>query len=64
MSRLARTWLSGLFVAGALAWGAGTAAAEPIRIGIANFGEHPQLAASIAGFKKAMAENGFVSGAP
>ena len=45
------TWLSGLVVAGAMAWGLGTAAADPIRIGIANFGEHPQLNASIAGFK-------------
>jgi len=59
---LLKIWLSGLFVAGALAWGAGTAAAEPIRIGIANFGEHPQLNAAIAGFKKAMAESGFVEG--
>ena len=50
------TWLSGLVVAGAMAWGLGTAAADPIRIGIANFGEHPQLNASIAGFKKALAE--------
>ncbi|MCK3777135.1 ABC transporter substrate-binding protein [Ensifer sesbaniae] len=56
------TWLSGLVVAGAMAWGLGTAAADPIRIGIANFGEHPQLNASIAGFKKALAENGFVEG--
>ncbi|MBN9054439.1 MULTISPECIES: ABC transporter substrate-binding protein [unclassified Shinella] len=62
MSRLEKTWLSGLVVAGALAWGAATAAAEPIRIGIANFGEHPQLSASITGFKKALSENGFVEG--
>ncbi|OCP10078.1 MULTISPECIES: ABC transporter substrate-binding protein [unclassified Ensifer] len=62
MSRLKSTWLSGLVVAGTLVMGAGTAAADPIRIGIANFGEHPQLNASIAGFKKALAENGFVEG--
>ena len=62
MSRLTKSLVSGLVLAGALALGAAQALAEPIRIGIANFGEHPQLAASIAGFKKAMAENGFVEG--
>lgn len=41
-------------------WGA--AEAEPVRIGIANFGEHPQLAASVAGFKKALADSGFAEG--
>ncbi|MHA6686467.1 ABC transporter substrate-binding protein [Mesorhizobium sp. A556] len=55
-------WLSGLVLAGAFMAGVATAAADPIRIGIANFGEHPQLNASIAGFKKALAENGFVEG--
>ncbi|MBD9371368.1 ABC transporter [Rhizobium sp. ARZ01] len=54
-------WLSGIVLAGAL-MAAGSAAADPIRIGIANFGEHPQLNASIVGFKKALAENGFVEG--
>ena len=37
-------------------------AADPIRIGIANFGEHPQLNASIDGFKKALADNGYRRG--
>src|SRR5690606_34195298 len=55
-------WHSALAVAGAFAMGIATASAEPIRIGIANFGEHPQLNASIAGFKKALADNGFVEG--
>jgi putative ABC transport system substrate-binding protein len=55
-------WLSGIILAGAVLAAAGAAMAEPIRIGIANFGEHPQLNASIAGFKKAMAENGFEEG--
>ncbi|PSJ63265.1 ABC transporter substrate-binding protein [Kumtagia ephedrae] len=62
MRKLKSGLLSGLVVAGALIAGLGGAAAEQIRIGIANFGEHPQLAASIAGFKKALAENGFVEG--
>lgn len=55
-------WLSSLVVAGAFMAGVATASAEPIKIAIANFGEHPQLNASIAGFKKALADNGFVEG--
>ena len=55
-------WLSSLVVAGAFMAGVASASAEPIKIAIANFGEHPQLNASIAGFKKALAENGFVEG--
>ncbi|MCA0239647.1 MAG: ABC transporter substrate-binding protein [Proteobacteria bacterium] len=38
------------------------AAAEPKRIAIANFGEHPQLNAVAAGFKKALADAGFAEG--
>lgn len=55
-------WLSGVVLAGAFMASVAVAAADPIRIGIANFGEHPQLNASIEGFKKALAENGFVEG--
>ncbi len=62
MFRSKSGWLSGLVLAGSLVAGMVTAAADPIRIGIANFGEHPQLNASIAGFKKALADNGFVEG--
>ncbi|MEO5325602.1 ABC transporter substrate-binding protein [Mesorhizobium sp. CC13] len=62
MRNLKSGLLSGLVLAGALAASLGAAIAEPIKIGIANFGEHPQLNASIAGFKKALAENGFVEG--
>ncbi|MGI6851834.1 ABC transporter substrate-binding protein [Mesorhizobium sp. 1B3] len=54
--------LSGIMLAGALMSGLGAAVADPIRIGIANFGEHPQLNASIDGFKKALAEAGYVEG--
>ncbi len=61
MSKSKFAWLSGMVVAGALLV-AGTAAADPVRVGIANFGEHPQLNASIASFKKAMADNGLVEG--
>lgn len=62
MKSLKSRLLSGLLVAGALAAGLGAAVADPIKIGIANFGEHPQLNASIDGFKKALADNGFVEG--
>ncbi|MCA0274546.1 MAG: ABC transporter substrate-binding protein [Proteobacteria bacterium] len=54
--------LSGLILAGALATSLSAAIADPVKIGIANFGEHPQLNAAIAGFKKALAENGFAEG--
>ncbi len=62
MKKSTSRWLSGLVLAGAFMASVATAAAEPIKIAIANFGEHPQLNASIAGFKKALADNGFVEG--
>lgn len=62
MRKLKSGLLSGLLLAGALAAGIGAAMADPIKIGIANFGEHPQLNASIAGFKKALADAGYVEG--
>lgn len=62
MRNLKSGLLSGLVFAGALAVSLGAAVADPIKIGIANFGEHPQLNAAIAGFKKSLAENGFVDG--
>lgn len=40
----------------------GAAAAETVRIGIANFGEHPQLSDAVQGFKDALAEDGFAEG--
>ena len=62
MKSLKFALLSGVLLAGAFIAGIGSAAADPTRIGIANFGEHPQLNAAIAGFKKALAANGFVEG--
>lgn len=62
MRNLKSGLMSGLVLAGALAVGLGAAVADPIKIGIANFGEHPQLNAAVAGFKKALAENGYVDG--
>lgn len=55
-------WLNKVVAAGALMACIGAASAEPIRIGIANFGEHPQLNASIVGFKKALTAGGYVEG--
>jgi len=52
-------FLSALF-AGAFA--ASTAFADPVKIGIANFGEHPQLNTAVAGFKKALTAAGYVEG--
>ncbi|NIZ01178.1 ABC transporter substrate-binding protein [Thalassospira lucentensis] len=54
--------LSGLVVAGSLFAAMSSASADTIKVGIANFGEHPQLNAAIAGFKEGMSENGFVDG--
>lgn len=62
MRKSTSKWLSSLVVAGAFMASVATASAEPVKIAIANFGEHPQLNASIAGFKKALADNGFVEG--
>ena len=49
-------------LATALVTAVGAAWAEPIKIAIASFGDHPQLNASIAGFKKQLAAEGFVEG--
>lgn len=54
--------ITSLMAVGLMLAATGSAAADPIRIGIANFGEHPPLNAAIAGFKQALAENGFVEG--
>jgi putative ABC transport system substrate-binding protein len=54
--------LSGLIVAGAFAASLATAVADPIKIGVANFGEHPQLNAAIAGFKQALTDGGYAEG--
>lgn len=50
----------GAVVAGLFA--AGAAFAEPAKIGIANFGEHPQLSAAITGFKQGLADSGMADG--
>ncbi|MGH2397200.1 MAG: ABC transporter substrate-binding protein [bacterium] len=62
MSKRKNGWLNQVLVAAAWVACVGAASAEPIRIGIANFGEHSQLNAAITGFKKALAEDGFVEG--
>ncbi|EKF40383.1 hypothetical protein NA8A_20832 [Nitratireductor indicus C115] len=62
MTRKSALWLRGLAAAGALFFSLGAANADPIRIGIANFGEHPQLNAAIEGFKQALTGNGYEEG--
>ena len=54
-------WLSTL-TAAALITCSGAAVAQPKRVAVANFGEHPQLNFAIVGFKRAMTESGFVEG--
>lgn len=53
------TFLSAI-IAGVFA--ASTALADPIKVGIANFGEHPQLNTAVKGFKKALTAAGYVEG--
>ncbi|WP_367717702.1 ABC transporter substrate-binding protein [Nitratireductor sp. GISD-1A_MAKvit] len=62
MTVKSRLSLRGIVAAGAILFGLGAASAEPIRIGIANFGEHPQLNTAIQGFKDALAAGGYEEG--
>ncbi len=62
MTVKSRLSLRGVVAAGAIMLGLGAAGAEPIRIGIANFGEHPQLNTAIQGFKDALAAGGYEEG--
>ncbi|MFC5586242.1 ABC transporter substrate-binding protein [Nitratireductor kimnyeongensis] len=62
MTVKSRLSLRGIVAAGAMALGLSSASAEPIRIGIANFGEHPQLNTAIQGFKDALAAGGYEEG--
>lgn len=57
MRHLTNRVLRGLAVSAVMLL-AGAANAETVKIGIANFGEHPQLNASIAGFKQGLTEAG------
>jgi len=54
--------LSAAMLAAGLIGIAQTAAADPIRIGIANFGEDPALNQAVDGFRRAFAEHGLVEG--
>ncbi|MFT3816854.1 MAG: ABC transporter substrate-binding protein [Rubrivivax sp.] len=51
-----------LAAAFALAAFAGLASAEPLVVGIANFGPHPALDSAIAGFKQELQRQGFTEG--
>ncbi len=62
MSFFSFRWLSRSALAAAVMASVGQAVAEPVTVGIANFGEHPQLAASIKGFKKALSDAGLIEG--
>lgn len=56
------TTVASLLLATTLGSGIVQAEPAPKRIGIANFGEDQQLARSIAGFKQALANDGFIEG--
>ena len=60
MGNMRKVALWSAMIAGVFA--ASTALADPIKIGIANFGEHPQLSSAIKGFKSALTEAGYVEG--
>ena len=52
-----RTGFNKALIAGALLTAfAGSVWAEPMKIAIANFGDHPQLNESVTGFKKQLAK--------
>ncbi len=57
-----RNPLAGLAAAGLLSFGVLSAQAEPLHVGIANFGEHPQLAQAVNGFKAALTDAGYAEG--
>jgi len=51
-----------VLLAGTALLAASGAWAEPIKIGIANFGDHPQLNEAVDGFKKQLAAEGYAEG--
>ncbi|GAB2486005.1 ABC transporter substrate-binding protein [Comamonas humi] len=62
MVQFSRAGVKQAVLAGALLAAFGSAWAEPIKIAIANFGDHPQLNESVDGFKKELARLGYAEG--
>lgn len=62
MLHFRRSVLKNALLAGVALTALGSAWAEPIKIAIANFGDHPQLNEAVDGFKKQLAAEGFVEG--
>ncbi|QIL73852.1 ABC transporter substrate-binding protein (plasmid) [Diaphorobacter sp. HDW4B] len=63
MVQTTRAGFNKALVAGALLTALSTSVwADPVKIAIANFGDHPQLNESITGFKKELTRQGFVEG--
>lgn len=59
-----KTFLKALAAATCLAgFGTGLASAEPLKIAVANFGDHPQLNAVVEGFKQELESAGYKDGA-
>ena len=62
MVQFTRSGMKKALLATALVTAVGAAWAQPVKIAIATFGDHPQLNDSIAGFKKQLAAEGYVEG--
>ena len=62
MVQFTRFGIKKALLATALVTAVSAAWAQPIKIAIASFGDHPQLNASIDGFKKQLAAEGYVEG--
>ena len=63
MVQISRSGFNKALVAGALLTAfSGSVWAEPMKIAIANFGDHPQLNESVEGFKKELTRQGFIEG--
>ena len=63
MVQISRSGFNKALVAGALLTAfSGSVWAQPVKIAIANFGDHPQLNESVEGFKKELTRQGFIEG--
>ncbi len=64
MTKLNKVWHRGVLLISlmVLVLGVNLAAADPLKVCIANFGEHPVLTSVIEGVKQGLAENGYPEG--
>lgn len=62
MVQISRSGIKKALLAGAMLAAFSAAWADPIKIAIANFGDHPQLNEAVEGFKKELSREGYVEG--